>query len=147
MNIKAHHDYQRHAINWGECRKREIYTHVRFQREASDRERHEMGARRTDHKLECMGGAQFNVVKVRDSGGPLQLAQALPQPRGSRVSISSAWVARVEEMQTKGHPDGNLLFWRDVELLSRDPRGRVPELATRASELYPYITALPHSCP
>ena len=35
-----------------------------------------------DHKLECMGGAQFNVVKVRDSGGPLQLAQALPQPRG-----------------------------------------------------------------
>ena len=100
-----------------------------------------------DHKLECMGGAQFNVVKVRDSGGPLQLAQALPQPRGSRVSISSAWVARVEEMQTKGHPDGNLLFWRDVELLSRDPRGRVPELATRASELYPYITALPHSCP
>ena len=53
----------------------------------------------------------------------------------------------VEEMLTKGHPDGNLLFWRDVELLSRDPRGRVPELATRASELYPYITALPHSCP
>ena len=111
--------------------------------------------------------ASTTVGKMSRSRSPRRADGAPRRGRWPHVSFSRApvaepmatdglieWVASrdgqkvaVEEMQTKGHPDGNLLFWRDVELLSRDPRGRVPELATRASELYPYITALPHSCP
>ena len=55
MNIKAHHDYQRHAINWGGNAERERYTLMSgFSVKRLTEKDMKWAPAGRDHKLECM---------------------------------------------------------------------------------------------